>query len=232
MSETTTVDTSTVEQAPKENLLKRYAKAFYAKASKTAQAVKALVVRTLGDNETAIDEMEGKFRKALRYVAAVPKWIGHGIVFLAQTLLFAAFVVVLGLVIALAAIVSAVLGAAWIMAMIAFKIIQGVALLVRTPYLAVRGDDCLVTDYAGYALLWKPKYFACTRIAQAFYQQAAAEAKKAEALEDAVQRHPAGTEVPRPNLTVVKDDQAPKGRPTNRQHKRRPRRMPTSPVTA
>lgn len=229
MSETTTVETSTVEQAPKESMLKRYAKAFYAKASKAVQAVKATLVRTLGDNETPVND-EGMFRKALRYVTAVPKWIGHGVVFVAQSLLFAAFVIVLGLVIIAATIVGLVVSAVYAAAMIVFKIIQGIALLARTPYLLVRGDDCLKTDVVGYAMLWKPKYFAFTRISQAFYAQAATELAKAEAVE----RHPASVQVEKPKLTVVRnDDQAPKGNPTPRQHKRRPRRMPANnPVTA
>lgn len=228
MSETTTVDTSTVEQAPKEFMLKRYAKAFYAKASKAVQAVKAIAARTVGDNETPVNDSEGMFRKALRYVTAVPKWIGLGVVYVAQALLFAGFVVVLALVVIAATIVGLVVSAAYTAAMIVFKVIQGIALLARTPYLLVRGDDCLKTDYSGYGNLWKPKYFAFTRISQVFAAQAAEAAAKA----DAIDRHPSGSEPVKPKLTVVRDDQAPKGEPTPRQRKRRPRRMPSNPVTA
>lgn len=232
MTETVTAETTTVDavETPKQGALKRFAKAFYAKVSKAAQAVKASIVRNVDDNETPVREDEGVIRKALRYVTAVPKWIGHGVVFIAQSLLFAAFLIVLGVVIIVGAVLGAVLSLVWFAAMTVFKVIQGLALIVRTPYLIVRGDDCLKTDYAGYAYLWTPKHFACTRISQVFYAQAT-EAKERE---EAKERHPSMADVKTPaehtekaaTLSVV--GQQPKGRPTNRQRKYRPARIPAA----
>lgn len=254
MSETTTVETtSTVEQSPaKENMLKRFAKAFYAKVSTAAKAVKATFAH-LGDNETPVDPNEGAFRKALRYVMAVPKWIGHAIVFIAKVMLTALFLVVLVAVTAIAMLVGSVAGLLYLAAMTVFKVIQGIALLARTPYLMVRGDDCLRTDYVGYGNLWKPKYFPFTTISQVYYAkklereaafEAAAEAwmqETADGLADAAEQAAGVVDEPAPapkerHLKTVKEKdpaQQPKGHATPKQPHRRPRRLPkTAPAMA
>jgi len=210
MTETVTTETTEVVEAvetPKQGALKRFAKAFYAKVSTAAQAVKAFIVRTLGDNETPVTS-EGAVRKTLRYVTAVPKWAGHAALFAFRTVLWLVNVVLAGIVLGAVIVVGVPVLLVAALAMVAFKTIQGFALVLRTPYLIVRGDDCLKTDWVGYGNLWKPKYFLFTRIAQVFYAKKLAEqALKTE-------------------LTVVPDAQQPKGHTTAKQHKTYPSRIP------
>jgi hypothetical protein len=233
MSETTTVETPEVEtvEQPKQGMLKRFAKAFYAKASNAAKAIKAAIVRNVGDNETTVSD-ESKFRSALRYVTAVPKWIGHSIVFAARAVLW-----VLNLVVAIVFLLALMVVAIPVIlvgftVMIAFKVIQGIALLLRAPYLLVRGDDCLKTDVVGYANLWKPRYFAYTRISQVFLAQELAAKEAFEAEVDRQYEELVAPKEEAPVLSVVKDDQKPKGRPTNRQRKHRPARVPSAAALA
>jgi hypothetical protein len=247
MSETTTISApaETVETA-REGALKRFAKAFYAKVRKAASAIKAVFVHTVGDNETIVDPSEGLVRKTLRYVTAVPKWIGHVLVFVVRTILFAVLTVAALAVALLGAVVGVIVSAAYIVAMTVYKIVQGIALLARTPYLLVRGDDCLATDYEGYGNLWKPKYFYLTTISQVFAAQLG-QATEAD-VDSAVDRHPASGDQPlsmadvvtpaehtasAATLTLVHGGQEPKGYPTPKQSHRRPRRLPKpSPATA
>jgi hypothetical protein len=205
MTETMTVTTvvGTVE-TPKQGALKRFARAFYAKASKAAQSAKGYVVRHLGDNEQEIGT-ESTTRTTLRYVTAVPKWVGHALVFAFRTVLWIANVLVAGVVLAsmiLVGVPALLIAAA---SLVIFKVVQGLALVLRTPYLMVRGDDCLKTDWSGYGNLWKPQYFLCTRIQQVF----------------AAQLHEQMVE-----LAIVPDAQAPKGHATAKQHKTYPSRIP------
>jgi hypothetical protein len=218
--------TETTETTPKESALKRFAKAFYAKVSKAASAAKAAIVRNVGDNETPIVD-EGAFRKALRYVTAIPKWVGHSVMYVLRgafwLLSLAVTAITLGVIVIALAVAMILTG----IALVAYKVLQGLSLVLRTPYLIVRGGDCLKTDWTGYALLWTPKYFAYTRIQQVFYAQFRnAEDLWADATvveDDAETVIAEALEVLEPKLVA---HQGGKGRPTNRQRKHRPARLP------
>lgn len=204
----------TIALAPQESALTRYAQAFYAKV----KAVKARIVALVGDNETPVTD-EGAVRKAARLLLAVPKWLGHGVVALTRIALWAVNAVVgaVALGVALAAITIA--AAIAIITLAAYKVVQLFSLILRTPYLMVRGDDCLKTDWVGYANLWKPKYFLCVSISQVFRAQIAERDAKSEAKD----RHPAGSETPA--LSVVADRS--KSEATPKQQKTYPARIPT-----
>lgn len=231
MSDTTVVETVEVETVNAKSTLRRFASAFKAKVRKAAAAVKAAFVRAVGDNEHTVAE-QGKVRTVFRWIAAVPKWItltALAVVRLATTLvvLVATGIAVLiaGVAGVAALVVSAVAGAlaflVSIVALAVFKVFQGIALVIRTPYLALVSRDALACDWEGYVLGWAPRYYLTTSIAQAHAQRAArqrlieAEAALAEELE---RDHMA---------TVIPVGQAPKGHPTPRQRKSRQRQQRT-----
>lgn len=192
-----------IVETPQESTLKRYAKAFYAKI----KAAKARVVALVGDNETPIREDEGTARKIARVILSVPKWIGHSVVVGTRIVLWAVNAVV-GLAALFVAIIAVALAVAVAIVTLAiYKVVQLFALILRTPYLLVRGDDCLKTDWVGYLNLWKPKYFYFTRISQVFLAQ--------ETEEQVVEE---------PVLSVVHDRT--KNEPTPKQEKTYPARMP------
>lgn len=254
MSETTTTQVPETELAetPEQGALKKFAKAFAAKVRKAAAAVKAAFVRNVGDNETPVSSDEGAFRKALRFVTAVPKWIGHGILFVLRSVIFALWLVVLMIAVIIVSIAASIVTAAWTLTMAVYKVFQFLALLLRTPYLVVRAKGALKDEYIGYAKLWLPKYFYFTRIQQVYFSEAQAAKAKAEAAKDAAddvvvgvtiaqvadlaEKH--GVEMEVVSVPVVIEQEQPKaapklvahqggkGHPTPKQRKRRPARIP------
>jgi hypothetical protein len=202
-----------VVDSAKETMLKRYAKAFYA----NLKAAKNRVVALFGDNEPPVREDEGSIRKTARLILAVPKWIGHGVVVGARIVLWAVGAVVGAIALTTAAAIIAVAAALTIVTLTAYKIVQLFALVLRTPYLLVRGDDCFKTDWVGYGNLWKPRYFHFTRISQVYMAQIA----ERNEVDAAVDRHPANA----PALAVVHDRT--KDAPTAKQKKTYPPRIPT-----
>ena len=246
MTETTTASApvETVEQ-PQQGMLKRFAAAFAAKVRTTAAAIKAALVRNVGDNESPATDAEGHFRKALRYALAVPKWIGLGLLYVAKMAVSLVLLLAYGYYLLLLGVVSVVTFVALMAIIVVFKIAQGIVLAVRTPYLLVRGDDCLVTDWAGYAALWTPRYFFYSTISQVYFAKRMEQEKMEDQLwSEAVKvaqdmaasngsvmdpEHPVFAQKPAHEtvLTVHDGHQSPtKGHATPKQRKRRPARMP------
>lgn len=241
MSEATPAPTES-----KDSLLKRFARAFRAKVSKAARAVKAGFIRATGDNETPIREDEGVARKFARRLLSIPKWAGNSILAVARVAAWVTIGVIGGITLVVFAAIGILSGSAFAAVMVAYKLVHLLALVLRTPYLAVRSVEALRTDWSGYIQMWRPKYFAFTHISQVFSAQAAEAALKAEEAAqeqmdteaafqaaEAVSEAPAAenepseaasevSEPPAPTLTVVDG----KGKSTPRQHKRRPRRIP------
>jgi len=221
MTETTTDSTTESVEQPSQGALKRYAAAFAAKMRKAAAAVKAAFVRNVGDNETPTTDVEGRFRKALRYALAVPKWIGLGLLYVLKMAVTAVLLLAYGVYLLLLAMMTVIVLISLAAALLAYKVAQGLALVVRTPYLALRGDDCLKTDWVGYGLLWTPRYFFYSTISQVYFAKGQ-EAK--EARMDA--QHPVFADKVDPPKFTVHDGG--KGHATPKQRKRRPARMPKS----
>lgn len=247
MTETMTAETTEVVNAvetPKQGALKKFAKAFAAKVRKTAQAVKAFFVRTLGDNEPTIREDEGLGRKFARVILAVPKWLAHiprviigAVGYVITTVVFLAATLVAVVVFLAAALISLVV-------LVAVKLVSGIALVIRTPYLLVVSIDAFKCDWSGYLLGWTPRYFMTTRIQQVHYlraQRAALAEEEAnlaatDAILEAVtewadEKSMADVVTPAVHTeTALTVHQGGKGHPTPKQHKRRPARVPATAV--
>jgi hypothetical protein len=179
MSETTittaepVVETTEVvsEETPKRGFLKRFASAFAAKVTQAAKAVQSAFVRLFGDNETEIPENEGFVRKAARFITAIPKWATLVALKAAQAVVWFALLVITVVVTVVLLIAAAIVFAIALAIQTVFKVLQGIALIARTPYLLVRGDDCFATDWKGYLLGWTPRFFMTTSIQQVYFMR-------------------------------------------------------------
>lgn len=214
-----------IDNDKKKATLTRYAKAFYAKVKAAAQRARELFVHLMGDNERVVRPNEGTARRIIRRTLAVPKWIAMtalaGVRLVALTVI--TVVSTAGLI--LAALLGALAGLIVLLTMVVYKVCQMIALVIRTPHLIACGDDALKTDWTGYLLMWTPKYFLFTRIQQVFAaQELDALIARTDDLEDDLTNQRA--EFHRAGFQVVNGAEAPKGRPTPRNRKKRPSRFP------
>lgn len=239
-------NTQGAEQAPatsqKDKFL-GFAKVVQAKMMKAAKRALYIVTHYFNDSMAQPTEGESTARRVARIIFTVPKMASDVIVSVARVVAFALYalvVVAFGAVTVGLGMISAL---ALILIMVLFKLLQLAALVVRTPFLFTCGMDAVKCDWGLHFQLWKPSNWYLTSIQQVLTKErlaklwedstetpmddadsvadAAAEAlgdladQIMERLKDgpeataSAERHPAG-----------------KGRPTPKQVKTRPTRLP------
>jgi hypothetical protein len=154
---------------PKENTLKRAAKAFYAKARAAAKAVANKVAGFLNGHETTPADAEKV--TVIRTIARVVAGVFHAV----ATAIAIAAAVVAQAVVALAYLFAGIAGAITLIVigivMALYKVVQGLALVLSSPFHLAQSTEAFKTNWELYLKSWKPAYFSCFRLQTVAYRE-------------------------------------------------------------
>jgi hypothetical protein len=185
---TTTIDPTVDAEAPRKGAMKRFAAAFYAKVKAAAKAVKDFIVRTLGDGSDPVIEKESLGRKFARIISAIPKWIALAAFGLSRLVLSVAAwaVVFIGMVVyvlmAVAVLAVQLLSRlVFLVLALVHKVVMGLVLIVRSPWLLSVSTEAFKADWKAYGLTWTPRHFISTSLDTVAINSMAADGWKAAA---------------------------------------------------
>lgn len=188
MTTATTPQAEVNETQAKENLLKRFAKAFYAKMAKAAEAVSHFVQRITHANDLVApveDEEALKpdfLSRASRFVLGALKFIGSLAASLVK-IVVGVIIFLVGIVISLVMMVALlVIG----LVLVVSKLVQGLALFMASPYNYVRDKENSRLQWKLYFSSWTPKVYVAMKDAFIQLRQAAEEAAEREATTEPV----------------------------------------------
>lgn len=147
--------------------LRKVAKVLYDKAKKATLAVANKVAGFLDGFSPEEDAELTLSRKIARALAATL----HGVATAATIVVAVATQVVIVAAYALAVIAGTIVMTIIGVAMGTYKVAQGIALVLSSPYHLAQSTEAFRTNWSLYFASWKPRYYSCFRLQTVAYRQ-------------------------------------------------------------